>query len=77
MQKGREIYNRRKLGSPKITNHPKEEFESQTKALLLLLLLLLLQRLKIYGLARWESEKNENLNLVAARLAWQLTKSRC
>jgi hypothetical protein len=32
----------------KITNYPKDEFESQTKALLLLLLLLL-QRLKIYG----------------------------
>jgi hypothetical protein len=26
---------------------------------------------------RWESEKNEKLNLVAARLAWQLTKEHC
>jgi hypothetical protein len=59
MQKAQEIYNRRKLGSQKITNYPKDEFESQTKALLLLLLLLLLQRLKIYGFAHMLGVRKE------------------
>jgi hypothetical protein len=64
MQKAREICNRRKLGSQKITNYPKDEFESQTKA-------------TTTTTTTTTTTKNENLNVVAARLAWQLTKSHC